>query len=268
MWRDRDGDGIPDEDDQCPDVPEDKDGFQDDDGCPDPDNDKDGVPDAQDKCPLVPGLASNEGCPDSDNDGIPDHLDKCPKQPGLKKYDGCPDSDDDGVPDPDDQCPQKKGPKEYDGCPDSDGDEIPDKDDSCPKEPGPAKNKGCPLQEPAVALEQGQLVLKDTIHFDTDKATIKKASFPVLDELVRILNEHPEIEKVLIEGHTDNVGSDAYNLDLSQRRAEALVKYLIEKGIAKSRLSAQGFGFHRPIAPNITAMGRALNRRVEFSISE
>jgi OmpA-OmpF porin, OOP family len=101
MSNDRDGDGIPDELDQCPDVPEDKDGFEDQDGCPDYDNDKDGIYDAQDQCPNEPedrdGFQDLDGCPDPDNDkdGIPDSLDKCPNQPetfnGYKDDDGCPD---------------------------------------------------------------------------------------------------------------------------------------------------------------------------------
>ena len=98
---DRDGDGIPDSIDRCPDQPEDFDGFQDDDGCPDYDNDNDGVPDSEDRCPNTPGPASNAGCPVLDGDGIPDNLD----------------SDKDGVPDTLDRCPNTPGPAENAGCP-------------------------------------------------------------------------------------------------------------------------------------------------------
>src|SRR5690606_10591226 len=131
---DRDGDGILDPEDKCPDHPEDKDGFQDEDGCPDPDNDEDGVLDAQDQCPLVPedrdGFEDEDGCPDSDNDrdGIPDASDQCPMeaedQDGFEDEDGCPDPDNDkdGIPDVKDLCPNEpetwNGIADNDGCPD------------------------------------------------------------------------------------------------------------------------------------------------------
>jgi OOP family OmpA-OmpF porin len=151
---DRDGDGIPDHTDQCPDEPEDPDGFQDEDGCPDPDNDGDGVPDVQDRCPTTPGPKSNQGCPaeDRDGDGIPDHLDRCPDDPedkdGFQDEDGCPDPDNDGdgLVDGVDKCPNEPGPIENQGCPirDTDGDGLPDHKDTCPKEAGPVENQGCP----------------------------------------------------------------------------------------------------------------------------
>ena len=167
-FRDRDGDGILDAVDRCPDEPEDKDGFQDDDGCPDEDNDNDGIPDAVDKCPNEPedfdGFQDEDGCPDpdNDNDGIPDFNDACPNEPedgkGKRPFDGCPstveDSDGDGVPDVKDKCPDepedKDGFQDDDGCPDydNDGDGIPDAYDACPNEPedfdGFEDNDGCP----------------------------------------------------------------------------------------------------------------------------
>ncbi len=151
---DRDGDGIPDHSDACPDEPEDFDGFEDEDGCPEPDNDRDGVPDAQDRCPNVPGPASNQGCPseDRDGDGIPDHLDRCPDDAedvdGYMDEDGCPDPDNDGdgLVDSVDRCPNEAGPLENQGCPvtDRDGDGLPDHEDRCPDEAGPRENEGCP----------------------------------------------------------------------------------------------------------------------------
>jgi outer membrane protein OmpA-like peptidoglycan-associated protein len=239
--RDRDGDGIPDDVDQCPDQKEDFDGFQDEDGCPDLDNDKDGIPDTLDACPNTPGVKKFRGCPDTDGDGIPDWADHCPKQPG---------------------------PVEYDGCPDTDGDEIPDNEDRCPNEPGPASNDGCPLQKPVVVYDNGKLLLKDSVHFDTGKATIKSNSLPILDEVINVLVAHPEVKKMRVDGHTDNVGPAAFNQDLSQRRAQAVVDYLVSKGIDPARLSAKGFGLDRPIANNATALGRAKNRRVECAILE
>jgi outer membrane protein OmpA-like peptidoglycan-associated protein len=155
---DRDGDGIKDIDDKCPNEPEDKDGFQDEDGCPDPDNDGDGILDVDDKCPNTPGVAATHGCPreDSDGDGIPDDLDRCPNQPedkdGFQDEDGCPDpdNDNDGLVDAVDKCPMAPGPPQNMGCPvvDRDGDGIPDDKDKCPDEPedkdGFRDDDGCP----------------------------------------------------------------------------------------------------------------------------
>jgi OOP family OmpA-OmpF porin len=159
--KDSDGDGIMDKDDPCPDQAEDKDGFEDQDGCPEPDNDKDGVLDAADKCPLIPGLKDNNGCPeeapkDRDNDGIVDKLDKCPDQAedhdGFQDEDGCPelDNDNDGIVDTADKCPNDAGPLQNLGCPiiDKDGDGINDPQDKCPDEPedkdGFEDQDGCP----------------------------------------------------------------------------------------------------------------------------
>jgi hypothetical protein len=179
---DKDGDGIPDDVDQCPDLPEDKDGFQDADGCPDADNDEDGIPDKLDKCPNtkedVDGFQDADGCPDLDNDQdrIPDTEDACPNEPGAPdpdpKKNGCPvrDKDGDGVPDDKDACPDEAGPASADpkinGCPvgkDSDGDGVPDVDDACPRVKGVRsanpKENGCPDPDPD----------KDTFVGDEDK---------------------------------------------------------------------------------------------------
>lgn len=204
---------------------------------------------------------------DRDGDGIPDDEDRCPDVPGLKEFQGCPDRDKDGVPDPQDRCPDVPGPKELEGCPDRDKDEIPDIDDKCPDEPGPALNDGCP-GETRVEIETERISLKDAINFDFGKAIIKSESFPILDKVVAALQSHPELKRIRIEGHTDNVGTAAYNRDLSQRRAAAVVRYLTEKGVARGRLFPQGFGFDKPVASNATALGRAKNRRVEFMIVE
>ncbi len=177
------------------------------------------------------------------------------------------DRDHDGVPDAVDRCPDQPGPAELDGCPDRDGDGIPDIDDRCPDQPGPAENDGCPVgDEPLVELETERLSLKDAIHFDTGRDTIRPESSKILDAIAGILAEHPELKKVRVEGHTDNVGSAAYNKDLSQRRAQAVVRALVARKIDPARLVAQGYGFERPIASNDTALGRAKNRRVEFTI--
>ena len=240
IFLDRDGDGIPDEKDRCPDQPEDHDGFEDSDGCPDPDN---------------------------DGDGIPDEKDRCPDHAGPKRFEGCPDRDSDGTPDDRDRCVDQAGPPDLEGCPDSDGDEVPDLDDDCPTLPGPADEEGCP-GKPLATLDKNKLLIKGAITFDTGKATIKKESFIVLDAIAELLGAHPEIKRLLVVGHTDDVGSAALNLDLSRRRARSVVQYLVGKAIEPGRLRSEGFGESRPVAPNTTPLGRARNRRVEFTVVE
>ncbi len=178
------------------------------------------------------------------------------------------DADHDGVPNGKDACPTEPGRPELDGCPDDDRDGIPDGEDRCPRVAGPAENLGCPPVEgePLVEIEAQRLSLRDSILFDTDRDTIKTESFPVLDQVARVLGEHAELGRLRVEGHTDNLGGAAYNKELSARRAAAVVRYLVGKGIAAGRLDAAGFGFERPVATNETALGRARNRRVEFTI--
>jgi outer membrane protein OmpA-like peptidoglycan-associated protein len=177
------------------------------------------------------------------------------------------DRDGDGVPDEKDVCPDQPGPAELDGCPDRDGDFIPDWQDKCPDVPGLAEYDGCPAPPgPVVEIETEKLSLRDAIHFDTAKATIKHQSDHVLDAIATLLKDHPELKRIRVEGHTDNVGAAAYNKDLSQRRADSVVRALIQRGVAAGRLTAAGYGLERPIADNRTALGRAKNRRVEFTI--
>ena len=178
------------------------------------------------------------------------------------------DPDRDGVPNRIDLCPLDPGTAELDGCPDVDGDAIPDREDRCPREAGPAENDGCPVtvDESVVEIETERLSLKDSIQFDSGRDTIKKQSFPVLDQVARLISEHKELTKIRVEGHTDNVGPAAYNKDLSQRRAASVVRYLAGKGVARNRLDPVGYGFERPVTSNATALGRAKNRRVEFRI--
>jgi outer membrane protein OmpA-like peptidoglycan-associated protein len=179
------------------------------------------------------------------------------------------DADRDGVPDAKDACRDDAGPAALDGCPDRDGDEIPDRDDRCPSEPGPIQNAGCPVAEgePLVEIESERLSLKDAIHFDTGKASIRPESFRILDEIAKVLKEHPDLGRVRVEGHTDNVGGAAYNKELSERRAAAVVSHLVERGgVARERLEPKGYGFERPVASNATAVGRSRNRRVELTL--
>jgi OOP family OmpA-OmpF porin len=183
---------------------------------------------------------------------------------------GPPDADDDGdgVPNSRDLCPKQFGKAELDGCPDRDGDGIPDREDRCPDQPGPAENAGCPLPEaePLVELQTERLSLNDSIHFDTGLDTIKPDSHAVLDQVAALLKQHAELKQIRVEGHTDNVGAADYNKDLSARRAASVVRYLTGKGVEAGRLQAAGYGFDKPIASNQTALGRARNRRVEFTI--
>ncbi|MBN2359161.1 MAG: OmpA family protein [Deltaproteobacteria bacterium] len=150
---DRDGDGIEDGDDRCPDEPEDRDGFEDGDGCPDPDNDGDGVLDAKDRCPVLAGVPEEQGCPagDRDGDGVADRDDACPEEPGPVALQGCPDRDGDGVADRDDRCPDEPGVADNGGCPrpdiDKDRDGVPDSVDDCPDQPGLSMLRGCPDQD-------------------------------------------------------------------------------------------------------------------------
>jgi outer membrane protein OmpA-like peptidoglycan-associated protein len=215
----------------------------------------------------VPGLAQFQGCPDTDKDGIEDAADKCPQVPGVAQFQGCPDTDKDGFEDSVDACPAEPGIAELKGCPakDTDKDTLPDHRDNCPSEPGPVDNQGCPVQEKQiVSIQKDRIEIKDKVYFDTNRTTIQKRSFKLLDQVAKVILEHPELEKVWIEGHTDERGSNQHNAELSQRRAEAVREYLIKKGVAPQRLEARGMGRTKPVAPNTTEKGRAANRRVEF----
>ncbi|MFG6687843.1 DUF5723 family protein [Mariniflexile sp. HNIBRBA6329] len=238
------------------------------------DRDEDGVIDKLDACPKVAGPVENNGCPwgDKDEDGILDNVDACPETAGPQENNGCPwgDADADTVLDHVDACPETAGPVENNGCPwkDSDNDGVLDKDDNCVDVPGTVANNGCPeVIEPEVTQEVQKTLnaYAKTILFDSGKATIKSVSNGVLDDIVTILGKYPSA-KFSIEGHTDSVGSDALNQKLSEERASAVMTYLIEKGVASSRLTATGFGESKPIADNATKAGQAQNRRVEINL--
>ena len=286
---DRDGDGIADAYDKCPDQPEDRDGFQDSDGCPDLDNDGDGIADIDDACPDEPGDADHGGCPvakaggDRDGDGIADAYDKCPDQPedrdGYQDEDGCPDPDNDGdgIADVRDLCPNEPedfdGFQDEDGCPDpdNDGDRIPDKVDKCPNEPetynGYQDDDGCPDKGRVIVTSDSVKIL-DKIHFDTDSARIQERSDPILDAVAATLIGNPGLLKIEVQGHADERGSDRHNLDLTRRRAEAVVEALVRRGVARDRLRSAGYGERCPVDPSHTAAAWEKNRRVEFKILE
>ncbi len=256
---DTDGDGIYDKDDACPEVA----GLEAFNGCPD--SDGDGIEDSKDSCPNEAGSKEMNGCPDSDGDGVADKDDACPNTAGLPALAGCPDADGDGVADKDDSCPNEAGPAENKGCPwpDSDGDGVLDKDDQCPEIAGTVANNGCPE-----VTEEVQKQLNDyarTILFDTGKSSIKAESTSVMVDIIQILNEYPNA-KFTVEGHTDSVGSEKLNQELSEKRANSVRDFLIDKGISSSRLTAIGYGEAKPIATNNTRAGRAQNRRVEINL--
>lgn len=276
---DADQDGIRDSQDACPNEPEDADSFEDADGCPDPDNDRDGILDASDGCPNDPedvdSFEDADGCPDADNDrdGILDASDRCPNEPedmdSFEDTDGCPDSDNDrdGILDTSDRCPNEPGVPAQQGCPDPDrdGDGIVDRLDNCPDEAGSGVNHGCRAAQ-RVVIEESRLVILEVVHFRTNSHVIEARSFPLLDNVGQVLNAHPNVGRVRVEGHTDSRGRRESNMQLSQRRAESIVEYLVTRaGVARERLLPTGFGPDRPIAPNATtAADHARNRRVEF----
>ncbi len=231
-------------------------------GCPDQDGDM--VIDSEDRCPDKPGIKELKGCPDTDQDGIPDIDDACPNDPGPAKYQGCPDTDGDTIIDIKDKCPKDPGLPALEGCPDKDGDGIADVEDKCPDVPGVKEYAGCP--EPRVEVKGSQVLIREMVFFETGKAVIKPQSFNLLKEVAKTLNERKDIQRIRVDGHTDNVGSDKLNLNLSQRRATAVMKFLVKEGVDAKRLSSKGWGEANPIASNDTDQGRAQNRRVEFMI--
>ena len=298
---DTDKDGVPDYLDKCPDTPIEASKNVDKNGCT-LDTDKDGVPDYLDKCPQTPpgakGFVDENGCEnDTDQDGKPDWIDKCPDTPKGVEVDsvGCPlDSDKDGVFDTFDKCPdtplKAQGMVDENGCPkDSDGDGVPDYLDLCPDVKGSVTNNGCeevivkpvvkPIEKPVkpaqtvAEKEKTQQILKSLfqkalqgIWFESGSDRIVPGSYKILNQIVGVLIANPTY-LIEIRGYTDNVGSPESNLVLSKKRAQAVMKYFISKGVESSRLTANGFGEEFPVADNKTAIGRGMNRRVEFIVS-
>ncbi len=258
-FKDSDHDGIYDYKDKCPTQAEDKDGFQDADGCPELDNDEDLIPDARDKCPNEPEdkdtFQDDDGCPelDNDSDGIPDIKDSCPFKPetknGFKDEDGCPDvpdQDGDGIEDAKDKCPKQE----------EDKDKFEDKD-------------GCPDKGQAqVVITANKIQILKKVFFATGRSKIKRRSYSILNQVALVLSANKQVKGVRIEGHTDSRGNARKNKTLSQKRAEAVRDYMINKGVEPGRLFAAGFGPDKPIEDNKTRRGRAANRRVEFVILE
>jgi len=250
---DTDFDGLNDPDDSCPLAPEDKDGFEDAEGCPDPDNDRDGFLDVDDACTDDPETVNRW----KDTDGCPDTI---------------PDTDGDGLNDLEDQCPKEPEDKDAfadeDGCPDPDNDRdgVLDVDDACINEPGVLEARGCEAPK-QVTIEGDQIVILDVVHFKVASAEIEAVSFGLLDDVAKVMIEHPDIRQVRVEGHTDSRGRAAYNVKLSSRRAAEVRTYLIGKGVEAERLVSEGYGPKRPLVANAsTDDEHAKNRRVEFHI--
>jgi outer membrane protein OmpA-like peptidoglycan-associated protein len=252
---DRDGDGIADSRDKCPDVAEDKDGFEDLDGCPDPDNDKDEIPDVEDACPSEPGKrttdAKTNGCPvrDRDQDGIVDDQDKCP-----------------------DMAEDKDGFEDEDGCPDPDNDKdgFLDRVDQCPNEAenvnGYADDDGCP-DDVQVRVVGDYILLDERIHFDTGKSIVLLDSQPLLWRVMLLIKKHPEYAHIEVEGYADERGDETFNQKLSQARAKSVRDLLVRWGISPERLTFVGFGTSNPRIPNKSYKAYRENRRVEFKIT-
>jgi outer membrane protein OmpA-like peptidoglycan-associated protein len=314
---DADGDGIPDDDDRCPVTAEDRDGFEDDDGCPELDNDDDGIADAKDRCvdaaETVNAFEDDDGCPeehpDADGDGLPYALDRCPLEPGAPG-DGCPhapppalwlpdfplalapvpatappepaaprppgDLDRDGSADDADACPMTKedldGFEDEDGCPepDNDRDGLLDAKDTCPLAAeninGLKDDDGCPdLGESQVHVVGNKVVIDDVVRFKPASATLEQSANKLLSQVAATLRAAATLS-VEIQGHTDDTGSAALNIKLSQRRSETIRAFLVKAGVAANRLVAKGYGPTKPRATNKTPAGREQNRRVEFLI--
>ncbi len=296
---DTDGDGYRDDVDRCPTEPEDFDNFEDEEGCPEPDNDRDGILDTDDQCPLVPedrnGQQDTDGCPDSevqdrDGDQIADNVDRCPDDPedrdSFEDENGCPDpdNDQDQILDTDDLCPNepedRDGFEDDNGCPDPDNDRdgILDEADhsaegrDCRNDPevfnGLEDTDGCPdtgrLRVFGTVVE-----LNDPILFETDSAQIvdNNTNREILGELAQLLANRADIEQMEVEGHTDERAPDDHNLQLSRDRANSVVAALVERGVARSRLVPAGYGEYCPVDPRSNEQAWARNRRVNFLIT-
>jgi len=267
--KDSDMDGVSDKKDKCPNTPA---GVAvDKNGCP-IDTDGDGVADYMDDCPTIAGLTSLRGCPDADGDGVADKDDKCPDTPKGVKVDakGCPlDQDKDGITDAMDKCPDTPAGVTVDknGCPvDTDGDGVADYLDNCPTVAGPKENKGCPVIEKVTEAEVIPEMTVEPVYFDYDKSNILQVENAKIEKLVKILKTNANYN-VDLTGNADNKGTEEYNMKLSERRIQSVVKAITNSGVKAVRISKQKpLGASKPVATNDTEEGRALNRRVTFEV--
>ena len=255
---DADKDGVSDEKDECPDVP----GLKEFNGCPD--SDGDGIPDNKDRCPEEAGTEALQGCPDGDGDGVADIDDICPDIAGMAEMNGCPDTDGDGVSDNEDKCPEIAGDVANGGCPwaDTDGDGVLDNIDACKDEKGTIVNNGCPELSKEILATLNKFGLRINFPANSDKILGKKTQ-NMLYQIKELLEENPE-GILIVEGYASSDGDDAYNIELSIKRAQAVKAYLVEIGVSKDRLEVRGLGEAEPISDNESQEGRAENRRVQF----
>ncbi|WP_139956116.1 OmpA family protein [Flavicella sediminum] len=277
-WNDSDGDGVVNEFDKEPNTPKNARVYGNGVAV---DSDYDDVPDHMDDCPFKPGSVENKGCPeikgaikgntiDTDQDGVIDLYDKEANTPfGVKVYSNgvAIDSDKDEVPDYKDRCPLVKGLKNNEGCPvesDLDGDGVADDDDLCPDVKGTAANKGCPDKNFDKSVSVRIEDLASQIKFARTKNTLSNETTEVLDQITKIIQEYPAT-KFHIEAHTDDKHNEKYSLFLSKRRANAIMKYLIDGGVEEDRLTAEGYGDENPKYPNDSDLATSeLNNRIEF----
>jgi len=254
--RDDDGDGVVNSDDDCRADAEDRDGYRDEDGCPEPDNDDDRVLDAADRCPVdaedLDGFEDGDGCVDADNDGdkIADVDDQCPLEPedldGYLDNDGCddPDNDGDGIPDPIDQCALEQetinGKTDDDGCPD-DGDSL-------------------------VMVMPDRIEIFEPVGFDGTSARLTRKSANVLGQVAATLRANRDFARVRVTVHVHPRGSE--DQALSDKRARAVREWLLRWGIEPERIEARGLGSTRPLVPKTQKGAAQLNDRVEFIILE
>jgi OOP family OmpA-OmpF porin len=194
-------------------------------------------------CPVEPpagALLDENGCAyDSDGDGVYDGIDLCRNTPEGVTVDRV-------------------------GCPlDSDNDAVADYLDLCPGTP-----KGTIVDQDGCPLPGENLLSLTGVNFAFDKAVLTPEAKDILEEAVTVLKDTDDIVQVRVEGHTDSIGSEAYNQELSQRRAEAVAEYLVSRGISESNLVPVGMGENFPVANNDTEAGRAANRRVDFVVNQ
>ncbi len=285
-WRDTDGDGYEDKLDKCPLVPEDFDGFEDEDGCPEWDNDGDALADSvetntgvfisADSTGTDPNLADTDmdgvndydevytymtdpNSVDTDGDGLSDGDE-------INNYQTDPnsvDTDGDGLSDGDEIFIHQTDPRNAD----TDGDGFMDGDDKCPLEPetfnGFMDDDGCPDKKPEIIFEKKSPIVLDGVNFKVGSSELTNSAKLVLDKVVRTLKDYKEMH-LEISGHTDSSGSRSLNMKLSRKRAESVRRYLINQGIEEYRLRAIGLGPDHPVISNKTKEGRAKNRRIEF----
>lgn len=243
------------------------------------DRDGDGILDDEDDCPDVAGLPSDipgcHGCPDTDGDGLCDAIDECPEEAGPIENNGCPilDRDGDGILDAEDDCPDTPGVASSipgcNGCPDTDGDGVCDALDECPDEFGTVENNGCPeIVDPCTDLQAIKDALKNVL-FEYNSDQLTASSQTILNDIAPLLtSKNIKNPRWLIEGHTDGVGSQNYNLPLSEKRANSVKVYLESKGVPASIMKSVGFGKALPITTNETEEGRSRNRRVEIKYAD